>query len=761
MRRIAWATAIAVAASLSAGYGAASAAPGSGDSGAAKPQTLTGTVQTVVREQHHGQPGETGRAKGPERVRVLHTGKRVVALKTGSLSSAEDGSTVTVQAQPTSDGAQVLSSTTLAEGSTTTGSTTAVAPTVREVYAALVVPKNMAGSATFTAAQVTAAVQKASDYWMSQTNGQVGFTTVKVLPAYTSAYSCGGYAVMNMWTEALAKMPEAQGVGRHLLLVAPKGAEDKGCDYGIASVGSLGAADNTVFVSDVNQSVVAHELGHNLGREHSNALRCSGAQDAPVVSGSFSGCTEYPYYDFLDVMGMSGSGFGEGSLNALQLDGMGLVPDAVQTIKAGTGVTTVKIAPLTASTTAVRALKIGDPTGPTYFVNYRVPTGRDNFEASDYFGYTLGVEVLRNDPTATPGTGSFVLDATPTSNSSDMNRVVPVGGTFKAASGKVFISVDKADSTGATLRVNTGATAQRWAGADRFASSAAFSATSYAAGVPVAYVANGLTFPDALSGAPIAGKNGGPVLLTSATSIPSPIATELGRLKPQKIVVLGGTGAVSNTVKTALAKYATSGTVVRWAGRDRFESSAKFSANSFAPGVSVAYVANGLAFPDALSGAPIAGKTPGPVLLTGATSLPGAIATELARLKPQKIVVLGGTGAVSDGVKTALAKYSASGVVDRWAGKDRFASSATFSAKSYAAGAPVAYVANGLTFPDALSGAPIAGKTKGPVLLTSATSLPGSIATELKRLKPQKIVVLGGTGAVSSSVQKQLAAYLG
>ena len=122
--------------------------------------------------------------------------------------------------------------------------------------------------------------------------------------------------------------------------------------------------------------------------------------------------------------------------------------------------------------------------------------------------------------------------------------------------------------------------------------------------------------------------------------------------------------------------------------------------------------------------------------------------------------MLGGTGAVSGAVAAQLDSYT-TGVVERWAGADRFASSAAFSAKSYPVGVSVAYVANGMNFPDALSGAPIAGKTGGPVLLTQAGSLPSAIAQELSRLKPQRIVVLGGTGAVSTTVQNQLASYPG
>ena len=77
----------------------------------------------------------------------------------------------------------------------------------------------------------------------------------------------------------------------------------------------------------------------------------------------------------------------------------------------------------------------------------------------------------------------------------------------------------------------------RVAGADRYGTSAAVSAGAFPPGVPVAYIATGATFPDALSGAAAAGALGGPVLLTAPDAIPSAVHTELKRLKPAKIVI--------------------------------------------------------------------------------------------------------------------------------------------------------------------------------------------------------------------------------
>ena len=300
--------------------------------------------------------------------------------------------------------------------------------------------------------------------------------------------------------------------------------------------------------------------------------------------------------------------------------------------------------------------------------------------------------------------------------------------------------------------------ATRLSGGDRFSTSAAISAASFAPGVPVVYVANGFNFPDALSAAPVAGKDGAPVLLVSADTIPAAIQTELARLNPGRIVVLGGINAVSDAVKVTLQQY-TVGTVTRLSGSDRFATSAAISAASFAPGVPVVYVANGFNFPDALSAAPVAGKDGAPVLLVSADAIPAVIQTELSRLKPGRIVVLGGVNAVSDAVKVTL-QSDTMGTVSRLSGSDRFSTSAAISAAAFTPGVPVVYIANGFNFPDALSAAPVAGKDGAPVLLVSADSIPGAIQTELTRLKPGRIVVLGGVNAVSDTVSQQLIPYI-
>lgn len=286
----------------------------------------------------------------------------------------------------------------------------------------------------------------------------------------------------------------------------------------------------------------------------------------------------------------------------------------------------------------------------------------------------------------------------------------------------------------------------RLAGNDRYATAAAVSA-SHASGAPVVYVASGTAFPDALAGGVPAGIARAPLLLVQPSAIPAATATELRRLKPARIVVLGGPGAVSESVRSALAAYSPS--VSRLWGADRYATAAAISAASFGAGASVVYVATGDGFADALAGVPAAIRAGGPLLLTRGDRIPGATAAELSRLRPARIMVLGGTGVVSAAVLSGLQAYAPS--VTRLAGADRYATAAAISRAAFPTSSG-AYLASGVTFPDALAGGPAAGATRAPMLLATASSLPAATAAELGRLAPATITVLGGTGPIWQDV---------
>ncbi len=98
------------------------------------------------------------------------------------------------------------------------------------------------------------------------------------------------------------------------------------------------------------------------------------------------------------------------------------------------------------------------------------------------------------------------------------------------------------------------------------------------------------------------------------------------------------------------------------------------------------------------------------------------------------------------------------GTVTRLFGADRYATAAAISAATYAANATVVYIATGQGYADALAGGAAAGLEKGPLLLVPGTSIPAIVAAELNRLKPARIVVLGGPSVVSDAVKLGLKA---
>jgi putative cell wall-binding protein len=297
----------------------------------------------------------------------------------------------------------------------------------------------------------------------------------------------------------------------------------------------------------------------------------------------------------------------------------------------------------------------------------------------------------------------------------------------------------------------------RVGGLDRYDTAARISAALFKPGVKVAFVATGSGYADALSGAPAAASEDGPMLLVRPGAIPDEVKAELRRLDPSEIVVLGGDGSVSAAVVRDLASY-TPGKVTRIGGADRYETSANISAATFEPGVPVTYVATGSDFADALAGAAAAGGR-GPVLLAAKGALTAAVRAELDRLDPARIVVLGGDTAVAPEVLVELEQYT-DGPVHRHGGANRYETSAKVSSETFAEGTDVAYIATGTNYADALTAA-AAADGAGPVLLVSRDVIPAAVKSELRRLNPDRIVVLGGEAAVSDVVSEALDTYVG
>lgn len=291
----------------------------------------------------------------------------------------------------------------------------------------------------------------------------------------------------------------------------------------------------------------------------------------------------------------------------------------------------------------------------------------------------------------------------------------------------------------------------RLAGVDRFETAAAASEATFAPGVDTVFVAFGLNFPDAIAGGAAAGVLGSPVLLTRADSVPSYTLDELTRLGPRRIVLLGGTAVIEEHLVATFEGYAD--VVERWFGPDRYGTAAMISEATYPSGATTVYLADGLAFEDALSAAPAAAANGAPLLLANGATLHSWTMRELQRLSPTEVIVLGPDTVIEDALLTEIEALLPGVVVRRVSGGDAFATGALISAETWPTGAATVHVATTNAFADGLAGAPVAAAAGGPILLVDSDALPADTQSELERLGAAEVVILGGVGAVSADVE--------
>lgn len=270
-------------------------------------------------------------------------------------------------------------------------------------------------------------------------------------------------------------------------------------------------------------------------------------------------------------------------------------------------------------------------------------------------------------------------------------------------------------------------TSDRVSGPTRFDTAAQLALDGYGeAGAPVAILATGEDFPDALAANYLAGQldqgEGGPVLLTNSGSLPAVTRGALDTLGVETVLLMGGTSAISAAVEQQLS---TDFEVERISGPTRFETAAAVARRGTAVGEldgrRTALLATGVNWPDAMVGGSLAFAGEFPLLLTDKSELHPASAAVLADLQIEQVVILGGSGVVADTVEAQLVESGYT--VRRVSGGDRTGTAvevARLAVNELGFDLTRVNIATGATFPDALTGGPNAGRVffASPVLLT-------------------------------------------
>ena len=287
----------------------------------------------------------------------------------------------------------------------------------------------------------------------------------------------------------------------------------------------------------------------------------------------------------------------------------------------------------------------------------------------------------------------------------------------------------------------------RVSGPNRYATAVAASQLGFPDGADLVFVASGDNYPDALAGA-AAARGSSPVLLVGRDDVPPEVSAEIARLGAQGISILGGGAAISPQVEAQLRNQVPF--TVRFAGPDRVATAVEASKMAFPHGAPVAYLATADAFPDALAAGSGASAQGGPVLLVQGSNISPGVLDELRRLAPQEIVIAGGTAAIPTSIASQAGTVAP---VTRRSGPDRYATAAAV-ARAVHPSATDAVIATGQDFPDALSGAWLAGRQGRPLLLVQGNCTAEPALRAADRLGVTGVSIMGGTAAVHPRVER-------
>lgn len=188
--------------------------------------------------------------------------------------------------------------------------------------------------------------------------------------------------------------------------------------------------------------------------------------------------------------------------------------------------------------------------------------------------------------------------------------------------------------------------------------------------------------------------------------------------------------------------------VTRISGSNRYLTAVEISKSLF-NSAKLVILASGQSYPDALAGSSLSqGRFP--ILLTEKDTLPDKVKIEIARLKPETILILGGRASISQEIEKNLQKDFNT---LRIAGDNRYETAVKIAK---VAKQKRLMVASGENFPDALAATGLAGIKDQTLLLTAKDTLPQALMDYLKGGEFERIDFAGGIASISDPTAKAI-----
>ena len=267
-------------------------------------------------------------------------------------------------------------------------------------------------------------------------------------------------------------------------------------------------------------------------------------------------------------------------------------------------------------------------------------------------------------------------------------------------------------------------------------------------------LANADNYPDALSGAALAGKYKAPILLMRSTGDNSGSKLTMDYIKAHltaggRIFILGSESAIGASTESALVEAGYD--VTRLGGANRYETNLLI-VDEIAPDAgSDLYIATGKNYADALSVSGISARTGCPVILVK-NKLTDEALERIAAIAPARVYILGGKAAVPADVEAQLKDCKS---VKRLEGSNRYATAVKIAETLAASKPKAAVVATGADFPDGLVSGLLASELNIPILLATDTHYKEAANYAAAKAIP-KYYIMGGEPAVPPRVVRAL-----